>query len=92
MTVRTLKKVTMRKNAKQITEEMAYGPEPTKSKKFSIHDALNWYARAKSCDDAMRYLVEWAMQNDYKDWQIMKLKKCPKYFIPNAMGGLLVWT
>ena len=88
MTVKTLKKVTMRKNAKQITEEMAYGPEQTKSKKFSIHDALNWYARAKSCDDAMRYLVEWAMQNDYKDWQTKKLKKCPKYFIPNAYGWI----
>ena len=88
MTTKTLKKVTMRKTAKQITEDMAYGPEPTKSKKFSMADALNWYARAKSCEDAMKYLVEWAMENEYKDWQIKKLKKCPKYFIPNAYGWI----
>ena len=88
MTTKTLKKVTMRKTAKQITEDMAYGPEPTKSKKFSMAEALNWYARAKSCEDAMKYLVEWAMENEYKDWQIKKLKKCPKYFIPNAYGWI----
>ena len=88
MTTKTLKKVTMRKTAKQITEDMAYGPEPSNTKKFSIHDALNWYARAKSCEDAMKYLVEWCMQNEYKDWQIKKLKKCPKYFIPNAYGWI----
>jgi len=90
MTVRTLKKplkkVTMRKDAKQITEEMAYGTEPTDMK--SMADALNWYSRAKSCEDAMRFLVQWAQENDYKDWQIKKLKKCPKYFIPNAYGWI----
>lgn len=65
MTTKTLKKVTMRKTAKQITQDMAYGPEPSNTKKFSIHDALNWYARAKSCEDAMKYLVEWCMKNEY---------------------------
>lgn len=82
----TLKKVKMRKDAKTITEEAVYGKEPTED--TQMIDALNWYARAKTCEDSMRYLVEWVTENDYKDSQIKKLKKCPKYFIPNAYGWM----
>jgi len=86
-TVKTLKKVKMRKDTKQLTMELAYGKEPIEGD-TNLSEALNWYSRAKSCDDALRYMVEWAGENGYKDWQIKLLKRSPKFFIPNSYGWI----